>query len=405
MLSNRLQIRFRIDGVLEDLEPRRFAGVCADAARARSCRRLKILGKLDIAERRRPQDGSFRVKVDREGQQRERRLAGLRRAQLLRRERRPPHPGPAARPVLDRPARFPPRRQPKASAVAETSERDPAGHRPDRLRQEHDPLRLADDRLPAGDPHSHRRGPDRIRLRQFSASPKSTNRSAIRSRAYLRAFLRHDPEVIMVGEIRDEETAEMAFRAAQTGHLLLSTLHTNTRVGAIPRLMDLKIDPNTLASSLIGVVGQRLVRQICDECKVPYQPSEAAAAGVLRRPPAGPGVLQGRGLRRMQPHRLSRTAHDRRTVGAERGGHLLINKSRAVRRDSRQRPDEHAVDGGECLGSSARGADQSGGAGRMLPYSAVSDFRQRRFGKDGAVCDCGVSLITRHHRAHDLRRT
>jgi type II secretory ATPase GspE/PulE/Tfp pilus assembly ATPase PilB-like protein len=91
---------------------------------------------------------------------------------------------------------------------------------------------------------------------------------------FLRAFLRHDPEVIMVGEIRDQETAEMAFRAAQTGHLLLSTLHTNNAVGAVPRLLDMKIDPNSLASSLNGVLGQRLVRQVCKDCKVPYHPSD-----------------------------------------------------------------------------------------------------------------------------------
>ncbi len=89
---------------------------------------------------------------------------------------------------------------------------------------------------------------------------------------YLRSFLRHDPEVIMIGEIRDEATAEMAFRAAQTGHLLLSTLHTNSAIAALPRLLDLEIDPSLISSSLIGVMSQRLVRRLCASCKEPCAP-------------------------------------------------------------------------------------------------------------------------------------
>jgi type IV pilus assembly protein PilB len=91
---------------------------------------------------------------------------------------------------------------------------------------------------------------------------------------YLRAFLRHDPEVIMIGEIRDGETAQMALRAAQTGHLLMSTLHTTTAVESVTRLRDLGIDSNTIASTLAGVMGQRLVRRVCKECQAPYQPSK-----------------------------------------------------------------------------------------------------------------------------------
>jgi type II secretory ATPase GspE/PulE/Tfp pilus assembly ATPase PilB-like protein len=83
----------------------------------------------------------------------------------------------------------------------------------------------------------------------------------------LRSILRQDPDIIMVGEIRDTETAELAIHAALTGHLVLSTLHTNTSVGAIPRLLDMGIQPFLLASSLKMVIGQRLVRKICGECK------------------------------------------------------------------------------------------------------------------------------------------
>ncbi|MFP4086818.1 MAG: ATPase, T2SS/T4P/T4SS family [Desulfobacteraceae bacterium] len=87
--------------------------------------------------------------------------------------------------------------------------------------------------------------------------------------AGLRSILRQDPDIVMVGEIRDSETAITAFQAAQTGHLVLSTLHTNDAPSAVIRLMDLNIDPFLISASLIAVVGQRLVRKICPQCKVP----------------------------------------------------------------------------------------------------------------------------------------
>ncbi len=90
----------------------------------------------------------------------------------------------------------------------------------------------------------------------------------------IRYFLRHDPDVILVGEIRDSETAATAITASTTGHLVLSTLHTNNAVGAIPRLRDLGIRPFLIADSLIGVVSQRLIRRICSACKEEYEPSE-----------------------------------------------------------------------------------------------------------------------------------
>ncbi len=83
----------------------------------------------------------------------------------------------------------------------------------------------------------------------------------------LRALLRQDPDIIMVGEIRDNETAELAIHAGLTGHSVLTTLHTNSAVGAIPRLFDMKVEPFLLASTLNAVVAQRLVRKICDKCK------------------------------------------------------------------------------------------------------------------------------------------
>ncbi|MGH7682178.1 MAG: GspE/PulE family protein [Candidatus Eiseniibacteriota bacterium] len=88
----------------------------------------------------------------------------------------------------------------------------------------------------------------------------------------LRALLRQDPDVILVGEIRDGDTAEIAVRSALTGHLVLSTLHTNDASGAIPRLIDMKIEPFLLSSAMVGVIAQRLVRRVCDKCRAPFDP-------------------------------------------------------------------------------------------------------------------------------------
>jgi len=94
----------------------------------------------------------------------------------------------------------------------------------------------------------------------------------------LRAFLRQDPDRIMVGEMRDIDTAQIAIQAALTGHLVLSTLHTNDAAGAIARLVDMGCEPFLVAASLEGVLAQRLVRTICKECRSPYEPSEAILA-------------------------------------------------------------------------------------------------------------------------------
>jgi general secretion pathway protein E len=101
----------------------------------------------------------------------------------------------------------------------------------------------------------------------------------------LRAILRQDPDVVMVGEIRDIETAQIAVQASLTGHLVLSTLHTNSAVGAVTRLRDMGVEPFLLSSSLIGVLAQRLVRVLCPDCKEAYVANEVdcAALGV----PAG----------------------------------------------------------------------------------------------------------------------
>jgi type II secretory ATPase GspE/PulE/Tfp pilus assembly ATPase PilB-like protein len=235
--------------------------------------RIKILSKLDIAERRRPQDGSFQFSIERLGVQT---TIDLRVSMI------PSHSG--------------------ESVVIRILDRTGA---PNGL----DDLKL-DPAMTAGMQQALRRTAGIFLVTGPTGSGKSTTLYACLSHLrrpeiriltaedpveyvydelsqsevntdigntfaqFLRAFLRHDPEVIMIGEIRDEETAEMAFRAAQTGHLLLSTLHTNSALAALPRLQDLQIDPSLIASSLIGVISQRLARQVCPDCKVEDDPPQ-----------------------------------------------------------------------------------------------------------------------------------
>ncbi len=108
-------------------------------------------------------------------------------------------------------------------------------------------------------------------IRQTQVNPKA----GVTFAAGLRSILRQDPDVILVGEIRDKETAEVAIQAALTGHLVLSTLHTNDAPSALTRLIDMGIEPFLVSSSLIGILAQRLVRTICEKCKEEYIPSSA----------------------------------------------------------------------------------------------------------------------------------
>jgi general secretion pathway protein E len=108
--------------------------------------------------------------------------------------------------------------------------------------------------------------------------------------AALRSFLRQDPDVMMVGEIRDVETAQVAVQAALTGHMVLSTLHTNSAAGAITRLLDMGVEPFLITSTLHAVLAQRLVRRLCEACREPYAPEAplsaitGSAPGALHEP-------------------------------------------------------------------------------------------------------------------------
>jgi type IV pilus assembly protein PilB len=379
MLSNRLQIRFRVDGVLEHLEPGDLQDSCNRSARE-VISRLKILGKLDIAERRRPQDGSFRVKVESRGEQRgvdlrisvvpshygesvvlrilDRKNAPTSLDQL----QFPPAVSHKLRELLDRPSGILLVTGPTGSGKSTTLYASlMTVNRPGiRILTAEDPIEYIFDSFS-----------------QAEVNEQIGNTFA----AYLRAFLRHDPEVIMVGEIRDEETAEMAFRAAQTGHLLLSTLHTITASGAIPRLIDMKVDPNTLASSLIGVVGQRLVRRVCDTCKVAYEPTKQLLREFFDERPADLVFRRGEGC-----IKCNLTGYRGRLTIVElwvpsQEDVVLINKSAPVE-DIRASARMSTISmAGNAWLALCEGQTNLEELMRMLPYDAISDFRQRRFGQ------------------------
>ena len=274
-INSRLQVRFRIDGMLQHFN----LGTLGDdlgRQRVEVLSRIKILATLDIAERRRAQDGSFRARVESDG-----RVVPMDfRVSVI-----PGYYGEnAVIRILD------PRGAPESlvnlKMAAPVTERlqqlirssagtilvtGPTGsgkstslfaimksvYRPEiKIVTAEDPIEYV---CP--------------QFCQHEVDERIGNTFA----SYTRSFLRHDPEVIMLGEIRDADTAKLAFRAAQTGHLVLSTLHTNDALGAIARLNDLGVESGVCTSSLLGVLAQRLVREICWNCKEEYTPP----AGVL----------------------------------------------------------------------------------------------------------------------------
>jgi type IV pilus assembly protein PilB len=292
-LADRVQVRFRVDGILQELDLGPLQAVC-DRGGNQIISRIKILSKLDIAERRRPQDGSFRARLDRDG---EKQYIDFRVSilpgyygescvlRILDKKNAPksveelgfsPSITTGLVQLLKRPAGILLVTGPTGSGKSTTLYASLlAAYKPEiRVLTAEDPIEYVYD--------------------QFSQS-EVNDRIGNTFARFLRSFLRHDPEVIMIGEIRDEETAEMAFRAAQTGHLLLSTLHTNDAISAVTRLRDLKVDPNMLASSLLGVLAQRLVRRICQQCRREDDPSPELLREFFDVKPAGLTFYRGSG--------------------------------------------------------------------------------------------------------------
>ncbi len=254
-------VRFRVDGVLRDIvEPQR-------ALHGALVSRLKVMAKLDIAEKRLPQDGRISLRVG--GKPIDVRVSTL-----------PTQHG--ERVVL--------RLLDKSSAKLDLSDlglKDQMKDKFDALVHLPHGMVLVTGPTGSGKTTTLYAGLlrlDRSRLNILTIEDPieydldGVGQTQVHSKigltfaAGLRTILRQDPDVVLVGEIRDLETAEIAIQSSLTGHLVLSTLHTNTAIGAVTRLMDMGVEPFLIASSISGVLAQRLVRALCPNCKKPHQP-------------------------------------------------------------------------------------------------------------------------------------
>ena len=260
-----LEIRYRIDGILHGApSPPRHLGAAIVS-------RLKIMGELDIAERRLPQDGRIRLKLqDRHVDVRISTVPTLHGEsvvlRLLDKGRRRiglEELGMSAG-MLDR---FQAAIRQTHGIVLVTG---PTGSgKTTTLYAAIDLIRTGREKiLTVEDPIEYEVGVPQVPVNE---------RSGVTFATALRALLRQDPDVILVGEIRDAETAEVATHAALTGHLVLSTLHTNDAASALTRLLDLGVAPYLVASTVRAVLAQRLVRRICGHCKVAATPGSDAA--------------------------------------------------------------------------------------------------------------------------------
>jgi type IV pilus assembly protein PilB len=278
-----LRIRYRVDGVLREVMsvPR--------SALASVVSRLKIVSGLDIGERRLPQDGRTRIAVD--GQLVDARVSSLPSVHGEKVVVRLLAPADRLQPLED--VGLDPDQLADLRRVLQTPQglvllTGPTGSGKtstlySALREIHTPDRnivTLEDPVEVQIP-----GLTQVQVHE---------RSGLTFSRGLRAVLRQDPDVVLVGEVRDAETAELAMRASLTGHLVLTTLHTNSAVASINRLVDMGLEPFMVGSALTAVVAQRLVRRPCGGCAVPDQPD----AGLLRSLGVDPSVLESATPRR-----------------------------------------------------------------------------------------------------------
>lgn len=259
--EKRLIVRYRVDGVLREVvQPKRVLAPLLVS-------RIKVMAKLDIAEKRIPQDGRISIRIG--GREIDLRVSTMPSSNGERVVMR----------LLDKQAG-------RLSLSALGIERNAMRSLKDILYRPHGIVLVTG---PTGSGktttlyaglselnHSSRNiltVEDPIEYNLEGIGQTQVNNKADMTFARgLRAMLRQDPDVVMVGEIRDTETADIAVQASLTGHLVLSTLHTNTAVGAVTRMYDMGVEPFLLSSSLVGVIAQRLVRVLCGDCKAPHIP-------------------------------------------------------------------------------------------------------------------------------------
>lgn len=256
-------IRFRIDGVLYDIlrQPKR--------AHAAITSRIKVMGTLDIAEKRLPQDGRIKIKLA--GKDIDIRLSTIPTAFGER----------AVLRILEQSGQLLGMHQ--------------LGFSPDTLKHIEGLIQKKHGIILCTGPTGHGKSTTLSSALSILNSPErciitvedpieyqihGVNQIQVNSKIdltfarALRSILRQNPDVIMIGEIRDKETAEIAVNASLTGHLVLSTLHTNDASGAPTRLLDMGVEPFLVASSLLGIIAQRLIRKVCTKCRSRYEPSD-----------------------------------------------------------------------------------------------------------------------------------
>ncbi|GGO98758.1 GspE/PulE family protein [Stakelama pacifica] len=262
--EKRLIVRFRVDGVLRDvLEPQRALAPLLVS-------RIKVMAKLDIAEKRIPQDGRVTLRIG--GHDVDARVSTIptqhgERVVLRLLERGGMTLDMAALGMSERDRETFARLLDRPHGMLLVTGPTGSG----KTTTLYTALTRLNDRkrnvMTVEDPIEY----ELAGIAQTQVNPK-TDMTFARG---LRAILRQDPDVIMVGEIRDQETAEVAVRSSMTGHFVLSTLHTNSAVGSITRLIDMGVERYLLAPMVVGLVAQRLVRKLCPECRVEDVASEA----------------------------------------------------------------------------------------------------------------------------------
>ena len=284
--ENRIRVRYRIDGVLQerDAAPRRLLGAILS--------RIKILAKIDIAERRRPQDGRIKITV------------GPKELDLRVSVLPTSHGQSVVMRILDK--------ENIKVGVRELGFSDEEYNQFRQLIRRPNGIILVTGPTGSGKTTTlyaalnELNRPDRKIITAEDPVEyylPGINQVEVRHSIGLdfariiRSMLRQAPNVILVGEIRDRETAEMAIQASLTGHLVFSTLHTNDAPGAITRMIDVGVPPYLVASSVIAVMAQRLVRVICSDCKQPFTPSPALLeqAGIPQQVVSKANFMKGRG--------------------------------------------------------------------------------------------------------------
>ncbi|WP_137972545.1 type II secretion system ATPase GspE [Pseudomonas sp. F(2018)] len=282
--EKRLVVRFRVDGILREvIEPRRELAALLVS-------RVKVMARLDIAEKRVPQDGRISLKVG--GREVDIRVSTLPSANGERVVLR----------LLDKQAG---RLSLQHLGMSERDRR----LLDDNLRKPHGIILVTG---PTGSGKTTTLYAGLVTLNDRSRNIltvedpieyylEGIGQTQVNPRVDmtfargLRAILRQDPDVVMVGEIRDQETADIAVQASLTGHLVLSTLHTNSAVGAVTRLVDMGVEPFLLSSSLLGVLAQRLVRVLCPHCRE-ARPADEAECGLLGLDPhSQPQIYHAKG--------------------------------------------------------------------------------------------------------------